>query len=373
MSKEGSQDSVVLGASILNNDESSNHVTSNQSRAETISNTPSTELGGVGEDAHNKFNVNNDDPNIDGKNQPFSLFKSQLSDMNLFNQLKRIQESAHEPHVADALLRLDSYREQITNVVTSANNWAKSLNTSLICQKQLLLRMKELKFEPVEQNLAEQQEHFFILCKGLNDELSTCGKQYQQKMIKSQNLLMEPLKKLLNTDILHAIEMRKKYLKNKKRYDYCCNILSKIQKQMDIYAQKLKSQTSSAEINDDVENLEEHSPIIDASTVSVSEDLNEPPPPQVDPMPIKSQSTILLLMRQDSITMNSKKTSTKLKNFFQKIATKTDSVDDLKIKEKIAREEVRIAMKNFKQSKMHFMEAIGKVDTKFSVEIVYRL
>lgn len=159
------------------------------------------------------------------------------------------------------------------------------------------------------------QSHFAQILRGIAIELYGDQQESEKRYGHASNLLVVPLRNIINHEIAHAMDLKRRYILVKRQFDSCCTTIS-----------TLKSK---------IEELKNPKPEEEAAN------------PDVSPFG-------------------------KLKMGFGKlIQSANPTIQDLQDRLAIARHQLTEIIKAFDHSKMQFMEALDIVEQKMNVEVVY--
>ena len=69
---------------------------------------------------------------------------------------------------------------------------------------------------------------FAQIVKGISDELYLDQQESERRYGHASKLLVVPLRNILDHEIMHAVDMKRKYIQYKRQYDNCCTTITSI-------------------------------------------------------------------------------------------------------------------------------------------------
>jgi len=274
-------------------------------------------------------------------NQALKWAKSGINEAKLFVYAKtgQIEESADDERVSIALQKLETYREQLSRLLHCAENWTKSLIQTWNYQTNLVDSLNEC--DGVIQTFNGKQlgnaaasdiggaaerkaddesssEHsvFARILRGIGNELFDDHQQSEKRYGHASNLLVVPLRNILNHEVAHALDLQRRYVLVKRQFDSCCTTIS----------------TLKAKI----------------------EELQHP-----DEQPEAAPEAAVGAFAKIKV------------GFGKLLQTTTPTLDDLEGRLSVARDQLKEIAKAFDHSKVQFLEALDIVEQKLNVEVVY--
>eukprot|EP00486_Rosalina_sp_Unknown_P015522 CAMPEP_0201593464 /NCGR_PEP_ID=MMETSP0190_2-20130828/191057_1 /ASSEMBLY_ACC=CAM_ASM_000263 /TAXON_ID=37353 /ORGANISM="Rosalina sp." /LENGTH=486 /DNA_ID=CAMNT_0048052657 /DNA_START=5 /DNA_END=1466 /DNA_ORIENTATION=- len=310
--------------------------------------------------------VNNDN-RFGRTNQALKWAKGGINDAKLYIYAKtgQINESDDRPEVAEAFQKLDTYREQIDTLLQNAENWTKSMLQTWNYQTHFIDSLNECnsviqtfnkktddnKAEENNDNNAddaqnpndalpdnddnEQEEkskssdhssptisltnntQFAQIVKGISDELYLDQQESERRYGHASKLLVIPLRNILDHEIMHAMDMKRKYIQYKRQFDNCCTTITNLKDKIEDIDNPEKKEKEQQEKNSGVG------------------------------------------------------TFGKLKMGFGKLITSTPTRDELSDKLKDARSQLPQYVKVFEESRKQLLESINIIEEKLNIEVVY--
>eukprot|EP01083_Nonionella_stella_P027158 74734_1 len=262
-------------------------------------------------------------------NQAIKWAKGGLADAKLYIYAKtgQIQESLDSPDVAEALQKLDTYKEQIDNLLKNAELWTTSMLQTWNHQKALIDSLNEANnvihtFKPKQEHTptlaplatTDDSLEFADIVQGISKELHLDQQESEQRYGQASALLVVPLRNILNHEIQHAVDIKRKYISHKRQYDNCC--------------------TTIAHVKQKIEEID-------------------------NPQSVEQES-------DDHVT-----TFGKLKIGFGKLMASAQTKQALQVQLEESRQELPQYIKQFEVTKQQLMEAITIVEEKLNIEVVH--
>jgi len=278
-------------------------------------------------------------------NQALKWAKTGINEAKLLVYAKtgQITESADAEDISLGLHKLDAYREQLSRLLHNAENWTKSLLQTWNYQTNLVDSLNEC--DKVIQTFHHKQpgidvqsdpeqkgddiiapsspphhnpneSHFGRILRGIANELYGDQQQSEKRYGHASNLLVVPLRNIINHEVMHAMDLQKRYILVKRQFDACCTNISSLKAKIE-----------------EAENPKEEEEVPDSGVAG---------------------------------------TFDKLKMGFGKLMQSANpTVDELRDRLSVARSQLTDIIKTFDHSKMQFMEALVIVEEKMNVEVVY--
>eukprot|EP01084_Bolivina_argentea_P163980 285180_1 len=284
--------------------------------------------------------IENDHQRFQRTNQALKWAKGAAADAKLYIYAKtgQIEESEDSTDVTEAFQKLDTFQSQIDILLRNAETWTTSMLETWNYQTNLIDALNECNTvintfhsrnnspknenenkneNNINNNIFDKDKNEFAeLVKGISSELYLDQQESKRRYGHASKLLVVPLRNILNHEIAHACDIKRKYIVHKRLFDNCCTTITHLRNKIE-----------------DIEN-----------------------PKSIENNPQKSQSI---------------GTFGKLKIGFNKLITSNPTKEDLLNKLSMARSELPQYIKIFDTAKQQLLEAINIVEEKLNVEVVY--
>jgi len=185
-------------------------------------------------------------------NQALKWAKGGISGAKLYiyHKTGQIQESEDSVEVTKALQRLTTYRDQIDSLLRNAENWTKSMLQTKNYQTDFIYSLNvsskvipRINGDAINDKNNENGMKFKQIVQGISTELTLDQQRTERNHLKASKLLVVPLHNILNHEIQHALDCKKKYILNKRQYDNYCTIIANLKSKIK-YLQYPKSLSS---------------------------------------------------------------------------------------------------------------------------------
>lgn len=190
-------------------------------------------------------------------NQALKWAKGGLSDAKLYLYAKtgQIVESEDSTEVTEAFQKLDTYKEQIDSLLVNAENWTKSMLQTWNYQTNLIDALKECNsviqtFHNRNKSHLEQKDNdeftenqFAQIVKGISNELFIDQQESEKRYGHASKLLVVPLRNILNHEIQHAVDLKRKYIHHKRQFDNNCTIITNLKNKIQDIENPKKEET----------------------------------------------------------------------------------------------------------------------------------